>query len=164
MALFVILRREKSRPKNGPRRPQEGPQEGPKSQTSCMFSTILSVCCTFVFPVFRASKTAQQAPKIAPRRRKRASRGPQDGSKMSKRAPRGLYDRGWLGPPRPTPEGARAFWYRTLPSGGSRRLVGGGMFSYFLPPLPLHQVRHRTKVLAYGGGVRQRASQCYKSL
>ena len=79
-------------PKDAPRRLQKTFQESHKSQNSLIFFELLKVFWVFAFSASPRSKTAQEAPKIVPRRPKRPPRERPDGPRRPQDGPRGLQD------------------------------------------------------------------------
>ena len=79
-------------PKDAPRRLQKALQESPKGKKSSVFFWFLKVFWVFAFSASRRSKTAQDAPKIAPRRPQRPPRERPDGPRRPQDSPRGLQD------------------------------------------------------------------------
>ena len=67
---------------------QEESPEGPKTQKTMIFLRLFIGFWILTFPGFRQLKTAQQAPKIAPRRPKR----PQEGPRELQNEPRSVQD------------------------------------------------------------------------
>ena len=78
-------------PKMASRRPKKlpgRPTRPPKRQKFLIFLWFLKVFGLVAFSAFRRSKTAQEAPKIAPRQPKRTPRGPEEEPTPAQEGPR----------------------------------------------------------------------------